>query len=160
MTLHPLPSKSPLQEETVHLHPTVGKMLNLGADLLQKGTLPPFPPFSIPSAPAFYTPGSRCHGRFGSLQHREAWGGLVQRAVGSCNVWRGEYRNRRVAGRHSGKRAPTPEAGRRGTKGPGRGLVPASQALVNGPCNYALCMWHLEVLKLIADGCNFWLMFP
>lgn len=160
MTLHPLPSKSPLQEETVHLHLTMGKTLNLRADLPQKGTLSPFPSSSIPSAPAFYTAGSLCHGCFGSLQCREAWGGLVQRAVRSCNVWRGEYRNRRVAGRHSGKMAQYPEAGRRGTEGPGRGLVPASQALVNSPCNYALCMWHLEVLKLIADGCNFWLMFP
>lgn len=121
MTLHPLPSKSPLQEETVHLHLTVGKMLNLGADLCKKGTLSPF---SIPSAPAFYTPGSCCRGCFGCLQHREAWGGLVQREVGSWNVSRGEYRNRRVAGRRSGRRAQTPEAGRRATWGPGRGLAP------------------------------------
>lgn len=45
MTLHPLPSKSPLQEETVHLNLTMGKALNLGADLLQKDMLSLF---SIP----------------------------------------------------------------------------------------------------------------
>lgn len=155
MTLHPLPSKSPLQEETVHFHPTTGKMLNLRADLLQKGTLSPFPPFSNPSALPFTHQAAAAMGILGPWD-------AGRPGVGWCrgNVWRGEYRNRRVAGRHSGQRAPAPEAGGRGTQGAGRGLVPASQALVNSPCNYALCMWYLEVLKLIADGCNFWLMFP
>lgn len=73
-----MPSKSPLQEETVHLYPTIGTVLNLRADLLQKGMLSPFPPFSIPSAPPFYTPGSCCHGPLGP-PYWEAWGGLVQR---------------------------------------------------------------------------------
>lgn len=41
-------SESPLQEETIFLHLTVGKMLNLRADLLQKGALSHFSPFSIP----------------------------------------------------------------------------------------------------------------
>lgn len=60
---------------------------------------------------------------------------------------RGEYRNRRVAGRHSGERAQTPEAGRRGTRGLGRGLVPV---------HFQPHRHWLTVLVIMHLACGIW----
>lgn len=100
-----------IQEETVHLHLTTKKTLNLGVNLLQRARIS-FPsllllPFIHQAAAAVSI--------FASLRHRvrraeplqscrEALGRLVQKGSGKLEL---THRNKGVAGRHSGRKAQT-----------------------------------------------------
>lgn len=168
MPLHPSRSKSLVQEETVHLDLTTGKMLNLVVNLLQRACISLFYHFcpcllyTSQLLPRTFLPPcdtGRREDRLCSHAGR-LLGRLVERRSDKLeHAEREKYRNRTVAGRRSGRKPQTCWGWKESDLGNWRGFssstLPSSQALVNSPCNYAPYFWHLEVFKFVADRHNF-----